>query len=51
MESVLKVICMYCKKAMGQKDGKGVEGESSSICPECWAKHWPGEPYPEEDKQ
>lgn len=48
--SVLKIACMYCKKDMGEKDGKGVTGISHGICRECWAEHFPGVPYPEEEK-
>ncbi len=50
MKTTLKIACMYCEKDMGEKDGKGVEGTSHSICRECWEKHVPGEPYPA-DKQ
>ncbi len=51
MESVVKIICMYCEKDMGKKDGKGIEGETSSICRQCWEERLPGVPYPEEDKE
>lgn len=49
--TVLKIVCMFCKKEMGEQGGGGVEGVSSSICEECWAKHFPGVPYPREDDQ
>ena len=48
MKTVLKSVCMYCKKYMGEKDGKGVEGISHGICRECWADRFPGVPYPED---
>ncbi len=48
MGMVLKIVCMYCEKDMGEKDGKGVEGTSHSICRECWEKYYPQWPYPEE---
>jgi len=47
--STLNVICMYCGKPMGTKDGKGVSGTTSSICQDCWKKHFPGEDYPKEE--
>lgn len=50
MGTILKIVCMYCKKDMGEKDGEGVEGTSSSICKECWEEHFPGVPYSEEEK-
>lgn len=33
--TVLKIICMVCHKPMGEKDGEGIEGVTSSICPKC----------------
>ena len=33
--SILKIKCAWCGKAMGEKDGQGVEGTSHSICPHC----------------
>ncbi len=50
METILKIVCMYCKKDMGEKDGKGVEGTSHAICKECWAERFPDKPYPGEKK-
>ena len=46
--TVLKIFCMYCNKEIGEKDGEGVEGVTASIYEECWAKHFPGVPYPRE---
>jgi len=44
-----RIVCMHCKKLMGFKDGKGVEGDSGSICEECWYKEYPEYgPYPGE---
>ncbi len=34
----LTVVCAWCSKPMGAKDGQGVSGVSHSICPECLAK-------------
>lgn len=48
--TILKIICMYCKREMGERDGQGVEGDTSSICRQCWEKHFPDEPYPENKK-
>jgi len=32
---MIEVICSYCGKSMGQKDGKGQTGVSHGICSEC----------------
>ena len=34
----MKIVCAWCGKDVGEKDGKGVEGISHSICRECLAK-------------
>ena len=34
----MKIVCAWCDKNVGEKDGKGVEGISHSICKECLAK-------------
>jgi len=34
----MEIVCAWCDKDMGEKDGKGIEGISHSICPECLAK-------------
>lgn len=49
-KTILKIVCMYCKKGMGTKDGEGVEGTSHGICKKCWEKLFPDYPYPEESK-
>ena len=36
--TTLKIVCAWCDKDMGEKDGQGVEGTSHSICPACLAK-------------
>lgn len=46
--TTLNIICMYCKKHMGTKDGKGTTGTTSSICEPCWHLHFPTWPYPTE---
>jgi len=51
MKTVLKIECMYCRKAMGEKDGKGTEGTSHGICEECWSERFPGIPYPKEENR
>ena len=38
METVIQIVCSYCQKDMGTKDGNGVTGVSHSICDECAAK-------------
>lgn len=32
---IMRIICAWCGKDMGEKEGKGVEGTSHSICDEC----------------
>ena len=34
----LKIVCAWCGKDMGEKDGKGVEGISHGLCKECSEK-------------
>ena len=34
----MKIVCAWCGKDMGEKDGKGVAGVSHSICEECYEK-------------
>lgn len=34
-ETILMVVCAWCGKVMGEKEGKGVSGVSHSICDEC----------------
>jgi len=54
MKTVLTIECAWHTKffgkplIMGTKDGKGVTGVSSTICPKCWDKMFPGEEYPKE---
>jgi len=50
-KTIMKIICAWCRKDMGEKDGEGQEGITSTICEECWAKRFPGVPYPEEGEE
>ena len=34
----MKIVCAWCNKDMGVKDGEGIEGTSHSICHDCLAK-------------
>jgi len=34
----MKVVCAWCEKDMGKKDGKGIEGTSHGICQGCLEK-------------
>jgi len=34
----MKIECAWCGREMGEKDGKGVEGVSHSVCEECYKK-------------
>lgn len=37
----LKIVCAWCKKGMGEKEGNGVEGTTSSICDDCLLHNFP----------
>ncbi len=34
----MKIVCAWCGKDMGEKDGKGMEGVSHGLCNECLVK-------------
>jgi len=50
-DTILRIVCMYCGKVMGEKPGYGVSGDSHSICRECWEERFPGDPYPESEAE
>ncbi len=35
---MIKVVCVYCNKDMGVKEGNTVSGVSHSVCPVCYKK-------------
>lgn len=37
----ITVVCGWCGKQLGEKDGQGVEGESHSICDDCLNLYFP----------
>ena len=37
VNTVLVRACSWCHKELGTKDGQGISGETSTICPECEA--------------
>lgn len=37
--TILTVLCAWCGKDMGQKDGKGQSGTSHGICVKCAGIH------------
>lgn len=37
----LTVICAWCGKPLGEKDGRGAEGESHGICDDCLGYYFP----------
>jgi len=49
-ETILEIRCVYCDCFMGTKDGQGIEGITTSICPNCWKQHYPQWEYPKETK-
>ena len=32
----MKIVCAWCGRDIGEKDGKGVEGISHGVCKECF---------------
>ncbi len=48
-DTVLKIFCAWCRADMGEKDGQGTEGETSSMCRQCWAEYFPGVAYPRDE--
>ncbi len=38
MKTILYVVCGWCGKDMGQKDGQGQTGISHGMCPACYKK-------------
>jgi hypothetical protein len=38
MKTVLAITCAWCGRRMGTKDGEGISGESSCMCPKCEKK-------------
>ena len=45
----LKIFCVYCEKDMGEKGGQGIEGDTTSICRQCWKEHHSQWPYPADE--
>lgn len=45
MKTVLRIVCCYCQRELGIKEGNGTEGDTGSICEDCWKKHYPRIPY------
>ncbi len=39
--TILEIKCGWCQKPMGEKDGKGQEGETTGICDDCLLHHFP----------
>lgn len=35
------IVCGWCKKKLGEKDGRGVEGPTTGICDYCLTLHFP----------
>ena len=42
MVTIITIECVHCGLQMGVKDGLGITGVSSSICPVCFRKHYAG---------
>lgn len=39
--TVIRVICGWCGKKIGEKDGHGTEGRIYGICDKCLARNFP----------
>jgi len=37
-QTTLTIVCAWCNKDMGEKDGQGVSGTTHGICPDCQEK-------------
>ncbi len=37
----VKIVCGWCNKPLGEKDGHGVEGECMGICDKCLQHRFP----------
>jgi hypothetical protein len=38
VSQTMRIVCAYCGRCMGEKEGNGVEGDSHGICQECFGK-------------
>lgn len=38
LSTEMSIVCSWCGKSMGKKDGNGQSGVTHSICPDCAAK-------------
>ena len=41
LKYIITVICGWCGKKIGEKDGQDVEGESHGICDDCLNLNFP----------
>jgi len=48
--TVMKIVCAWCGKPMGEKDGQGQEGISHGMCEECHERLVGGNPGPRAEK-
>ena len=39
--SPLKIVCSWCQKELGEKEGEGVDGISHGICDDCLLHNFP----------
>lgn len=39
--TIITIICAWCQKTLGEKDGQGIEGESHGICDDCLNRYFP----------
>jgi len=42
VSQTMKIVCAYCGRCIGEKEGNGVEGDSHGICQECFEKRMNG---------
>lgn len=44
--TTLIIVCAWCGKYLGEKDGDGQTGITHGICPECAEENFPADPEP-----
>jgi len=38
VETRMKIVCAWCGRELGEKDGRGIEGVSHGLCNKCLAR-------------
>jgi len=51
VRQTMKIVCAYCGRYIGEKEGNGVEGDSHGICQECFEKRMNGRKEVKDDRK